>query len=273
MFRAARQIQRQHAAAPQIAPLQVGHYGSDLATQFRIRQGLFIADQRRSRLWVVKQPFGQLRQVGISGECRFVVVMAIVSVIDKARRGDLQIAVLAHLHHAALQGVQHRLHLFAVQRLLGVIDAQLQIFVGVLRQTDVDRDLRCLGQAVVVADRCAGRQRLPAQAVGENDRQRRGALAAVQQLPRQIDAGKRQVIESAQYVVLQCLRTADKGTALARITHGHKARGVAERPPGSRKRHRHAHAQFAVGGPLRQRIEDHRRKGAVAQQRMGRAQA
>ena len=51
MFRATRQIQCQHAAGPQTALLQIGHYRGDLLAKLRVSQALLIADQRRSRLW------------------------------------------------------------------------------------------------------------------------------------------------------------------------------------------------------------------------------
>lgn len=94
-----------------------------------------------------------------------------------------------------------------------------------------------------------------------------------EQLTRQIDAGKRQVIERAEHIVLQGLRALDKVFAIARIAHRHEAGGVAQRAVGGGERHRHPDAQLSVGGPVGQRIEDQRREQAVAQQRMRRSQA
>ncbi|MNT91226.1 hypothetical protein D3C72_2322900 [compost metagenome] len=96
--------------------------------------------------------------------------MPVVLVIDKLRRSNFQLALLAHQRHPALQRVQHRLHLFAIQRLLGVVNAQQQILVGILRQPNIDRHLRRLGHAVMVMHRRIGRQRLPVQAVGKDHR-------------------------------------------------------------------------------------------------------
>ncbi|MNV72122.1 hypothetical protein D3C71_1651840 [compost metagenome] len=105
--------------------------------------------------------------------------MAVMLVIDKLRGGNFHIAVPAHQHYPTLQCVQHCLHLLAIQRLLGVVDAQQQVLVGILCQADIDRHLRRLGHAVMVANRRVARQRLPPQAVGEDHRQRRGTLAEV----------------------------------------------------------------------------------------------
>nr|WP_265260557.1 hypothetical protein [Serratia marcescens] len=130
-----------------------------------------------------------------------------------------------------------------------------------------------MGQAVVEAHRRLGRQRFPTQAVGQDHRQRRAALALAEQLPRQIDAGKCQMVERAEYVVLQGLRALNKIFAVAGIAHRHEAGGVAQGAVGGGERHRHPDAQLAIGGPVGQRIEDQRRQQAVAQQRMRRSQA
>ena len=130
--------------------------------------------------------------------------MPVVPVIDKLRRRNLQLALLAHQHDPPLQRVQHCLYLLAVQRLLGVVNAQQQVFVGILRQPDIDFHLRRLGYTVKITPGALAGSVSPAQAVGEDHRQRR--LSWLSWHPsRQINAGKRQMVECAKHVVLQRL--------------------------------------------------------------------